>query len=69
MKVKFGDLTVRQIAGVCSQHPDCVGCPFIDDAVTLQCQVASLARSVHLEVEIDLPDEGDELIEFGRTEE
>lgn len=57
MKVKFGDLTVRQIAGFCSQYPECRGCPLIDDAVTMQCMLALSAMHVPLEVEIDLPDE------------
>ena len=57
MRVKFGDLTVRQIAGFCGQYPDCKGCPLIDDAVTRQCMLALSAMDVPLEVEINLPDE------------
>lgn len=57
MKVKFGELTVRQIAGFCSQYPDCTGCPLIDDAVTVKCRLAMDAMGVPLESEIDLPDE------------
>lgn len=57
MKVKFGDLTVRQIAGFCSKYPECEQCPLIDDAVTTKCMIALSARDVPLEGEIDLPDE------------
>lgn len=59
MKVKFGDLTVRQIAGFCSQYPECRGCPLIDDAVSWQCMLALSAMDVPLEVEINLRDEGE----------
>ena len=58
MRVKFGDLTVRQIAGFCNQYPDCTGCPLIDDAVTLKCRLAMDAMDAPLESEIYLPDEG-----------
>lgn len=57
MKIKFGDMTVRQIAGLCSQYPECRGCPLIDDAVMTQCMLALSAMDAPLEVEIDLPDE------------
>lgn len=56
MKVKFGDLTVRQLAGICSQYPDCRGCPLLDDAVTVQCELAMAASYTPIEKEIDLPD-------------
>lgn len=57
MKVKFGDLTVRQIAGFCDAHIGCRGCPFSDEPFSAKCHTALSASDAYLEAEIDIPDD------------
>lgn len=57
MKVKFGELTARQLADICNSHDDCEGCPFVKDTETTECRVALSSTKAYIDFEIDLPDE------------
>lgn len=57
MKVKFGDLTARQLADICNSHDNCEGCPFVKDTETTECRVALSSTKAYIDFEIDLPDE------------
>lgn len=57
MKVKFGDITARQLAEICNAHIGCSGCPFINKADSAKCYAALSATEANLEEKIDLPDE------------
>lgn len=58
MKVKFGDMTVYQVAQIC-KRAHCEGCPLFDRP--LLCNVVRDAcgagHNGSLEEEVDLPDE------------
>lgn len=56
MKVKFGDLTVRQIRIECVKHHLCATCPFHNLRQCVPCNIGQFAKD-YSEKEIDLPDE------------
>lgn len=65
-KVKFGDLTVRQIKKICSTVEDCLHCPlcYMGRFSEIGCEIRRQTPITYpldneYEVEIDLPDEGE----------
>lgn len=57
MKIKIGDLTVRQMAEICNSKANCEECPFGKDTEMSECRVAFFSTKTYLDFKIYLPDE------------
>ena len=57
MKVKFGDLTVRQAKELCKKREKCCGCPIQLFCTHIFDRDPCSFPEYKLETEIDLPDE------------